>query len=82
MNFCMCYLCMYVCKLFMQVCILCIMYIMYVYILCMCVCMYIMYVCMYDILYVYTCSLLSSFLRCNLIEIITENNIYLFRRKR
>ena len=77
MNFCMCYLCMYVCKLFMQVCILC----MYVYY----VCIYIMYVCMYVcmIFYMYIHVLFfSSFLRCNLIEIITENNIYLFRCKR
>ena len=82
MNFCMCYLCMYVCKLFMQVCILC-MYVYYIciYLLCMCVCMYIMYVCMIFYMYIHV-LFFSSFLRCNLIEIITENNIYLFRCKR
>ena len=68
----------YLCKYVYYVC----MYIMYVYILCMSVCMYIMYVCMYDILYYIHVLFFSSFLRCNLIEIITENNIYLFRCKR
>ena len=74
---------MYVCKLFMQVCILCIMYIMYVYIyyVCVYVCILCMYVCMIFYMYIHV-LFFSSFLRCNLIEIITENNIYLFRCKR
>ena len=46
------------------------------------VCMYIMYVYIYVcmIFYMYIHVLFfSSFLRCNLIEIVTENNISLFR---
>ena len=63
MYVCMCYVCMYVCILSMQVCILC---------------MYIMYVCIIFYMYIHV-LFFSSFLMCNLIESITENNIYLFR---
>ena len=60
----------YVCILLMHVCIY--KYSMYV---CMLYVMYVMYVCMLFYMYMFS----SSFRRCNLIEIITEKYIYLFR---
>ena len=46
---------------------------------CICLCMYkYVYVCMLFYMYIHV-LFFSSFYVCNLIEIITENDIYLFR---